>query len=179
MHVAEPGVYEHVLLHMPLHERAGRHVAASGGDMALHVPPREHPGAHRAEHDLDAFASQVPTHLPLHAAPVIEFPSHMPVQLPPHVPEKLALQPASQVPVHIGAVHDPEHSPMHETAAVAVHEPLQEPVHAKLGAVTSHWALHDPLQPTTTSPPVQLAFTSQLALAWQSASQLACTPMSA
>ena len=177
MHVAEPGVYEHVPLHMPLHEAPAATLQLPV-HMALHVPPENIP-VHIAEHDPDALASQVPTHLPLHAAPVIELPSHMPVQLPPHVPEKLALQPASQVPVHIGAVHDPEHSPMHETAAVAVHEPLHVPLQAKLGAFTSHCALHDPLQSTTTSPPVQLAITSQLALASQSASQLACTPMSA
>src|SRR5271165_712173 len=48
-------------------------------------------------------------------------------------------------------------------------------MHTRLGLVTSHSALHDPLHPTTTSPPVQLAETSQLALAAQVASQLACT----
>src|SRR5580693_4527969 len=105
--------------------------------MPLQVPPENMP-VHMAMQEPDAFASQVPVHLPLHAAPLIAAPSHMPVQFPPQVPEKFAVHPASQLPVHIGAVHEPEHSPLHWTAAVAVHEPLHVPEHAKLGAVTSH-----------------------------------------
>src|SRR4051812_35468623 len=34
-------------------------------------------------------------------------------------------------------------------------------MHAKLGAVTSHFASHEPLHSTVTSPPVQCADTSQ------------------
>jgi hypothetical protein len=68
------------------------------------------------------LALQVPTHLPLHW-PVVFWPSHVPLQLPPHEPLKLAVQPASQLPVHVGASHDPLHSPEHETAACAEQVP--------------------------------------------------------
>jgi hypothetical protein len=99
--------------------------------------------------------------------------------MPPHVPEKLAVQPAVQVPVHDGAVQVPEHSPEHDAAAVAVQDPSHVPMQVTLGAVTSHSPLHVPLHPTTTSPPIQLACTLQFALALQSASQLAWTERSA
>jgi hypothetical protein len=116
---------------------------------------------HAAEHDPLAFAEQVPEHVPAQAAfvtwvvPLLAL--QLPVQLPPHEPEKLALQPASHVPDHVGAVHVPEHVPLHCTAADAVHEPWHEPVQLALGAVTSHSALQEPLQPTSIVPPVHVA----------------------
>jgi hypothetical protein len=95
------------------------------------------------------------------------------VQCPPQLPEKLAEHPAEQLPVQVGASQLPVHSPEQLTAAVAVHSPLHVPLQAKLGAWTSHCAPQVPLHVPTTSPPVQLAVTSQLALAAHDAWQLA------
>jgi hypothetical protein len=146
--------------------------------MPLHVPPEKFP-VHIAMQEPEALASHVPTHLPMQAAPLTEFPSHVPMQLPPQEPVNIAEHPASHEPVHIGAVQVPVHSPLHCTAALAVQEPLHVPMQAKLGAVTSHWALQVPMHATSTSPPVQLAMTSQFALAWHSASHEAWTLRSA
>jgi hypothetical protein len=177
MHVADPGVYEHVPLHMPV-QLAPAWTLQLPVHIPMHWPPVNMP-VHAAEQLPLACASHVPSHLPLQVVPEADEPSHIPVHLPPHDPLKLAVQPAAHVPVHIGASQLPEHSPMHWTAAVAVHDPLHVPMQAKLGAVTSQVASHEPLQPTTTSPPVQLALTSQLALAVQLASQVPWTMRSA
>src|SRR5215472_13535535 len=129
-----------------------------------------------AMHEPFACALHVPWHLPLQlpmAVPMAAAPSHMPWQLPPQTPLKFAVQPASHVPVHIGAVQDPVQLPLHITAAVAVHSPLQLPMHATLGPCTSQAALQVPLHPTSTEPPVQFAVTSQFAFASHDPSQLA------
>jgi hypothetical protein len=76
--------------------------------MPEHWPPEKLP-VHAAEHDPEAFAEQVPEHVPAQAAlvtwvvPLLAL--QEPVQLPPHEPEKLAVQPASHVPDHVGAEH--------------------------------------------------------------------------
>jgi hypothetical protein len=106
-------------------------------------------------------------------------PSHVPVHMPPQVPENIAVQPASHEPVHDGAVQVPEHSPVQLTFTVAVHEPWHVPVHMALGAVTSHAPLQVPLHPTTTSPPMQFAAAEHFALAVQLASQVPSTVRSA
>jgi hypothetical protein len=107
LQLAEPPVTTHVPLHVPL-QLAPPLTVQEPVHMPEHWPPEKLP-VHAAEHDPDAFALQVPAHVPAQAAlvtllvPLLIL--HVPVQLPPHEPEKLALQPASHVPDHVGAVH--------------------------------------------------------------------------
>ena len=132
LQVADPGVYEQVPLHVPLHV-APVDTLHLPVHFPLQVPPENVP-EQAAWHAPLAWASHVPAQVPLQVAPLTLLPLHVPVQLPPQLPEKFAVHPALQLPLQLGASQVPVHSPLQLTAAVAVHSPLHVPLHAKLGS---------------------------------------------